>query len=50
MSGNDATSPILLVRPIGSLVSKPISADTDAAALFELILSTGGRMPEEVSQ
>ena len=33
----------------GSPVSDPIKAGSDAAALFELIYSTGGGMPEEAS-
>lgn len=47
LSGNDATSPILLVEPIGSGVSAPIEASSDEGALFELIRSSGGRMPGE---
>ena len=49
LSGNDATSRILLVKPIGSAVSEPIEADSDAAALFELIASVGSRIPEEMA-
>ena len=49
LSGNDATSRILLVKPIGSAVSEPIEADSDDGALFELIRSVGGKMPGEAS-
>ena len=49
LSGNDATSRILLVKPIGSAVSEPIEADSDAAALFELIASVGSRIPGEMA-
>jgi len=41
----DATSPLLIVRPRRSLVSEPVNAASDDAALFELLASVGGRMP-----
>ena len=43
--GSDATSPILLVRAIGSAMSEPITASSAESALFELIHAAGGRMP-----
>ena len=42
----DATSPILIIRPLHSPVGEPIEATSDESALFELIYSTGARMPE----
>ena len=44
--GSDATSWCWIIRPWHSGVSDPIAADTDAAALFELIHSAGGKMPK----
>ena len=43
--GSDATSWCWIIRP-WHCVSDPITAGTDDAALFELIHSAGGRMPE----
>ena len=39
--------PPTVVSPSGDPVSKPIQAGSDDAAIFELIYSTGGRMPED---
>ena len=50
LRASDATSPILIIRQLRSPVGEPIAALSDDAALFELIYSTGGRMPKEVTQ
>lgn len=42
---SDASSPLVIVRPLVAPVSSPIQAPSDAAALFELITQAGGRMP-----
>lgn len=42
----DATSPLLIVRPVEEEVSEPIFAGSDQAALFELLAQVGGRMPD----
>lgn len=46
----DATSPVLIVRPLRSPIGELIHASSDDSALFELIYSTGGRMPGEVAR
>ena len=50
LQASDATSPVMIIRPLRSPVGEPIAALSDDAALFELIHSAGGRMPKEVSQ
>ncbi len=46
----DDTSPVLIIRPLRSHVGELIHASSDDSALFELIYSTGGRMPGEVAR
>lgn len=46
---SDATSPLVIVRPLVAPVSEPIHATSDDAALFELLHQVGGRMPQEAT-
>jgi hypothetical protein len=39
-NGNDATSPLFILRPYVSDVSAPIEASSDAEAIFELLYQT----------
>ncbi len=41
----DATSPLIVVRDLTEVASSAITADSDDAALFELLSQVGGRMP-----
>lgn len=43
----DATSKLLILRPLVEPVSQPLEAPTDDAAIFELLAEVGCRMPDE---
>ena len=45
----DATSRLIVIRPLVAPVSEPIAAGSDDAALFEFIHSSGGKMPPALS-
>lgn len=43
--GRDDTSPLIIFRELVAPVSEPIDANSDEAAIFELLCQVGGRMP-----
>lgn len=45
--GDEYTTQLVVLRPLVAPVSEPVEAENDDAALFELLASAGGRMPEE---
>lgn len=45
LRGRDDTSPFFVLRPFGTAVSEPIQAESDGAALFELLWQVGCRLP-----
>lgn len=46
---SDTTSPLYIIRPWRSPISAPIEAASDDAALFELVVSAGGRLTSDDS-
>ena len=42
---NDATSPLIIIRPLVAPVSQPIEAKSDDGAIFEPLTAAGGKVP-----